>query len=125
MIISFVEQKENSRGYHHLKFLEKKSVDEVLIRTLHTNSGYNLNYENLGNDNVNKNSRRPCLYPWERVILTAKGTINFCPTDWFGKSEVSDYNNNSIKEIWNNNFYNDLRKQHLNNTYNNMFVKIA
>ena len=61
--------------------------------------------------------------PMERVILTAKGTINFCPTDWFGKSEVSDYNNNSIKEIWNNNFYNDLRKQHLNNKYNNMFCK--
>ena len=30
-----------------------------------------------------------------KVILTAKGTINFCPTDWFIKSEVSDYNNNS------------------------------
>ena len=123
MIISFVEQKENSHEISSFKISGKKSVDEVLIRTLHTNSGSNLNYENLGNDNVNKNSRMPCLYPWERVILTAKGTINFCPTDWFGKSEVSDYNNNSIKEIWNNNFYNDLRKQHLNNKYNNMFCK--
>ena len=88
MIISFVEQKENSHEISSFKNFWKKSVDEVLIRTLHTNSGSNLNYENLGNDNVNKNSRRPCLYPWERVILTAKGTINFCPTDWFGKSEV-------------------------------------
>ena len=66
MIISFVEQKENSHEISSFKnFWKKKSVDEVLIRTLHTNSGSNLNYENLGNDNVNKNSRRPCLYLWK------------------------------------------------------------
>ena len=73
---------------------------------------------------INKNeSRRACLYPWERVVLTAKGTLNFCPTDWYGKSEVSDFAKTSIREVWKNNFYNDLRDQHLKNDYKNEFCK--
>ena len=126
IIVSFVEQKENSHEIEDFKeFWKKQSVDDVLIRMLHTNSGSVIK-ENL-KDNDEKNEtlevRRACLYPWERVVLTAKGTLNFCPTDWYGKSEVSDFTKTSIKEVWKNNFYNDLRDQHLNNNYKNEFCK--
>ena len=122
IIVSFVEQKENSHEIERFKeFWQKQSVDEVLIRKLHTNSGSVIK-EN--DSQLNKNeSRRACLYPWERVVLTAKGTLNFCPTDWYGKSEVSDFAKTSIKEVWKNNFYNDLRDQHLANEYKNDFCK--
>ena len=103
------------------EFWQKQSVDEVLIRKLHTNSGSVIKENGL---ELNKDeSRRACLYPWERVVLTAKGTLNFCPTDWYGKSEVSDFAKTSIKEVWKNNFYNDLRDQHLANDYKNEFCK--
>ncbi|MDA8691429.1 radical SAM protein [Candidatus Pelagibacter bacterium] len=122
MIVSFVEQKENSHEIEKFKeFWQKQSVDEVLIRKLHTNSGSVIKENNL---EIDKNeSRRACLYPWERVVLTAKGTLNFCPTDWYGKSEVSDFAKTTIKEVWKNNFYNDLRDQHLTNDYKNEFCK--
>ena len=122
IIVSFVEQKENSHEIEQFKeFWQKQSVDEVLIRKLHTNSGSVIK-EN--DPEINKNeSRRACLYPWERVVLTAKGTLNFCPTDWYGKSEVSDFAKTSIREVWKNNFYNDLRDQHLKNDYKNEFCK--
>ena len=107
IIVSFVEQKENSHEIKQFKeFWQKQSVDEVLIRKLHTNSGSVIK-ENDPETNKSE-SRRACLYPWERVVLTAKGTLNFCPTDWYGKSEVSDFAKTSIREVWKNNFYNDL-----------------
>lgn len=122
IILSFVEQEENSHEIDKFKnFWESKSVDEVLIRTLHTNSGSNVDNKKPLSKQVINEERRACLYPWERVVLTAKGTLNFCPTDWFGKSEVSDFNKTSIRDVWKNNFYKDLREQHLKNKYKNKF----
>lgn len=122
IILSFVEQEENSHEVDKFKnFWESKSVDEVLIRELHTNSGSNLEDKNSPSKQIVNEERRACLYPWERVVLTAKGTLNFCPTDWFGKSEVCDFAKTSIKDVWKNNFYKDLREQHLKNKYKNKF----
>ncbi len=122
MIISFVEQKENSSEIEGFKkFWTDQGADEVLIRRLHTNSGSNLSLKNTNTDSV---KRTPCLYPWERIVLTAKGMLSFCPTDWFGKSEIVDYKNNTIKEVWNNNFYQKIRNQHLCNKFeDNSFCK--
>ena len=63
------------------------------------------------------------LYPWERVILNARGQLAFCPTDWYAKSEVCSYVDNSIEDIWRNNFYKDLRDQHLKCEFSNKFCK--
>lgn len=119
IIVSFVEQSENSHEVESFKnFWETKDVDEVLIRKLHTNSGSNI-YENKEN-NLEEN-RRPCLYPWERVILNARGNLAFCPTDWYAKSELGSYNDNTIKDVWQNKFYNDLREQHRKCNFSNKF----
>ena len=37
------------------------------------------------------------------------GKLNVFPTDWYAKSEICSYENNSIENIWKNNFYSDLR----------------
>lgn len=122
IIVSFVEQKENSHEVEDFKkFWEKQKVDEVLIRKLHSNSG-SVAIEDAKVDNNHEN-RKPCLYPWERVILNARGKLAFCPTDWYAKSELCSYEDNSIKDIWQNNFYNDLRGQHLKCEFSNEFCK--
>ncbi len=121
IIVSFVEQKENSHEVQSFKnYWESKDVDEVLIRRLHTNSGSNL--KNKTNEN-NQNNRRACLYPWERVILNARGKLAFCPTDWFAKSELCSYEENSINDVWKNKFYKDLRDQHITCNFTNKFCK--
>lgn len=122
IIVSFVEQKENSNEIELFKkFWNDNGADEVLIRKLHTNSGSNLDGNN--NKEISIKKRRPCLYPWERIVLTAKGNLSFCPTDWFGKTVMTDYRNTNIKDVWSGKFYNDLRNQHLANEFENQFCK--
>lgn len=130
IIVSFVEQNNNSSEIEEFKnFWNYQGADEVLIRRLHTNSGSNLEKDNIKEKSNFKNSkeneltRRACLYPWERVVLTAKGYLAFCPTDWFGKSVIADYRNESIKNVWQGLFYKDLRKEHQSCNFKNKFCK--
>lgn len=123
IIVSFVEQKENTHEVDDFKkFWDNQDVDEVLIRKLHSNSGSNFDGEIDESDNVEK-KRRPCLYPWERVILNARGQLAFCPTDWYAKSEICHYEDHTIENIWRNSFYQDLRNQHLKCEFSNKFCK--
>ena len=56
IIISFVEQKENTSEIDLFKeYWSKEGADEVLIRKLHTNSGSNKN------DDITSSKRRACL----------------------------------------------------------------
>ena len=122
IIVSFVEQKENTHEVESFReYWQNKNVDQVLIRRLHTNSGSNVNDAVVENDS--EENRRACLYPWERVILNARGKLAFCPTDWYAKSELCSYEKNSIYEVWKNNFYKDLRNQHLKCEFSNKFCK--
>jgi len=127
IITSFVEQKQNFGEAEDFRtFWTENGADEVLIRTLHTNSGSNTNLNELDfkeENNIELSNRRPCLYPWERIILTAKGYLAFCPTDWYGKSIIYDYRNTSIKDIWSGEFYRDLREQHTKCKFSNNFCK--
>ena len=123
LVVSFVEQKINLKESNEFKeYWTTQGVEEVVIRKLHTNSGSNFN-ENIYNKNK-MIERRPCLYPWERVVLTAKGKLNYCPTDWFSLANICDYNETTIKDVWHSNFYKELRSKHLCNKYSdNDFCK--
>ncbi len=79
-----------------IKILKSMGHKVVVIRKLHTNSGSNYNSNIYKKNEVI--ARRPCLYPWERVVLTAKGNLNFCPTDWFGKANICNYRETTIIE---------------------------
>ena len=118
LIVSFVEQELNFKESDEFRdYWTEQGVKEVVIRKLHTNSG-----SNYHSDIYKKNeiiSRRPCLYPWERVVLTAKGNLNFCPTDWFGKANICNFRETTIKDLWHSTFYNQLRNKHICNKYEN------
>ena len=58
----------------------------------------------------------------ERIVLTAKGFfLAFCPTDWFGKSVMADYRKETIKNVWQSIFYQELRKEHQSCDFKNQF----
>ncbi len=121
LVVSFIEQKQNSHEIEDFRNYWKNEigVQDVVIRRLHTNAGVNID---LGH--VQGNVRKPCLYPWERIVLNAKGKLSFCPTDWFGQAVICDYENNTINDVWNSSFYKKLRKQHTcNNFEDNLFCK--
>ena len=124
ILVSFVEQEKNKLEVEEFRrFWNNAGVSEVLIRSLHTNAGSNTNnYSNI-DENKENIKRYPCLYPWERIVLTAKGMLSFCPTDWFGKTKIEDYRNTSIEKVWKSRFYDDLREQHQSCNFTNSFCE--
>jgi MoaA/NifB/PqqE/SkfB family radical SAM enzyme len=118
ILVSFVEQEQNKSEVEDFrKFWNNAGASEVLIRSLHTNSGSNENNHLQNVKNTNGEKRFPCLYPWERIVLTAKGMLSYCPTDWFGKTLLEDFRKKTIREVWTGSFYKNLRDEHLTNTF--------
>ena len=118
IVVSYVELPENKHETDDFeKFWNHNGADYIVIRRLHSCSGAKKDLaEQKRNDN-NSITRRPCLYPWERIVLNPKGWLDFCPSDWVEGSRIIEYKDTTIKEIWNGEFYRDLRNAHLKNDY--------
>lgn len=120
IVISYVELPENSNETSSFeKFWKDNGADYVVIRRLHSCSGAK---ESLAEQRRNENDsikRRPCLYPWERIVLNPKGFLDYCPSDWFDGSRITEYKDTTIKETWNGEYYRELRLAHMSNDYSN------
>lgn len=116
IIVSFVEQELNKNEVQLFKnYWETEGVDTVVIRRLHTAAGSKNILKLL--DDVEE--RTPCVYPWERIILNCEGFLQYCPNCFTNDTSIIDYRKTSIYEIWQSDFYNKLRKAHLDNNYGN------
>ncbi len=118
VVVSYIEQPENRHETVDFeKFWKDQGVDCVVVRRLHSNTG------NLGTvaKRMRKENaeivRRPCLYPWERIVLNPRGFLAFCPADWNHGSTMVDYRKNTIRETWQSVFYRQLREAHLSNDF--------
>lgn len=118
IVISFVEQSANCQETMQFeKYWKEHGADYVLIRRLHSSAG--AIREIADKISVNKdNIRRPCLYPWERILLNPRGELAFCPQDWVHGSILADYRTTTIREVWQGKAYRQLRDEHLKNGFN-------
>ncbi len=119
VVVSYVEQPLNRHETESFdKFWKDAGANYVVVRRLHSCSGAK---EELAAarrvENEATGARRPCLYPWERIVLNARGDLAFCPSDWVHGSFVADYRTTTIKEVWQGEFYRRLRDAHLRNDY--------
>lgn len=118
VVVSFVEQPQNkgeADGFE--KFWKEQGADFVIIRRLHSAAGA---VPAIAETMRAKNAtveRRPCVYPWERIVLNPRGLLSFCPADWTHGSTVTDFRDHTVEEIWQGEFYAALRKAHLTNEY--------
>lgn len=117
IVVSFIKQPENTSEIEAFTgFWEEKGADSVVIRNLHSAAGAVPTI--AANMRIsNKSERRPCVYPWERITVDARGFLAFCPTDWNHGSTIADYRTATIKETWNSEFYSRLRNAHLENNF--------
>jgi MoaA/NifB/PqqE/SkfB family radical SAM enzyme len=118
VVVSFVEQPENmaeAAGFE--MFWKDQGADYVIIRRLHSCSGAVENLAAQRRSALVPIQRRPCLYPWERIAINARGDLAFCPSDWVHGSFVADYRKTSIHAEWQGDFYRRLRQAHLTNSY--------
>jgi hypothetical protein len=88
-----------------------------VIRRLHSNAGALKAIADSMREEQDMEVRRPCLYPWERMVLNPRGYLAFCPADWTHGSSIVDYRNTTISETWKGEFYQKLREAHLANQY--------
>lgn len=118
VVVSYVEQPANKNETAEFeRFWKENGADHVVIRRLHSCSGAKLELADERRRTTSTETRRPCLYPWERVVLNARGELGFCPSDWVHGSVIADYRHTTIHEAWQGEFYQRLREAHLTNNY--------
>ena len=116
VVVSYVEQPLNQGETADFeRYWTDHGADQVVVRRLHSCSGAKT--ELAQERRASAPPRRPCLYPWERMVLNARGELAFCPSDWVHGSVVADYRATTVYEVWNGDFYRRLRGAHLAGDY--------
>lgn len=116
VVVSFVEQPQNAHEAVGFEcFWKDMGADYVVIRRLHSAAGAKSKIaEEMQSCSP---TRKPCPYPWERIVLNAKGFLAFCPAAWQEGSDIVDYHKTTVVETWKNLYYIKLRNAHLKNDF--------
>ena len=69
------------------------------------------------NDEKN-NIESPCSELWRRMYVWWDGKMNPCENDYKSYLKIGNFNENSIKEAWNSEFYKKLREDHISKKRN-------
>ncbi|NKD85344.1 radical SAM protein [Haematospirillum jordaniae] len=118
VVVSFVEQPENTaEAADFERYWKDQGAQYVVMRRLHSCSGAVADVADASRVVQADGVRRPCLYPWERITINARGDLAFCPSDWVHGSYVADYRNTTIHDAWQGAFYRRLREAHQTNNY--------
>jgi hypothetical protein len=118
IIVSFIENPLNLDEIEPFQaYWMAQGVDSVVIRRLHSAAGgvATIAAEMLAQQKAVE--RFPCLYPWERILLNARGELAFCPQDWVHGSVLANYAQQSIREVWQGEAYQSLRRCHQANDF--------
>jgi dTDP-4-amino-4,6-dideoxygalactose transaminase/MoaA/NifB/PqqE/SkfB family radical SAM enzyme len=118
VVVSFVEQPANRHETSEFaRIWRDRGAAQVVIRRLHACSGAKDALAADRRAELSAETRRPCLYPWERMGLNAAGQLFFCPSDWVHGSSLADYRETTMREVWQGEAYQRLREAHLSNNY--------
>lgn len=114
VVVSFIEQPQNIAEIPAFEAQWKAAgASQVVVRRMHSNANSTPHLATGGT----VEARRPCLYPWERLLLTPTGNLAFCPQDWIHASNVADFRTTTIREAWQGEFMRRLREGHLANNF--------
>lgn len=118
VVVSYVEQPQNRHETRDFEtYWKEQGADYVVIRRLHSSAGAVERIASRMRQENRNEARYPCLYPWERILLNPPGDLVFCPQDWVHGSVVCDYRETTIRDVWQGEFYRELRKAHLDNDF--------
>ncbi|MGH9407865.1 MAG: radical SAM/SPASM domain-containing protein [Vicinamibacterales bacterium] len=103
LILSFVRQNNSA---DEQAFIEhwRSVADKIHITELHNWAG-TLNHDS--------DVTYPCYRPWLTFTVLWDGRVSLCCADFDGHTILGDLNSASIEEIWNNDEYRRVRRDHL------------
>ncbi|MGB2599774.1 MAG: radical SAM/SPASM domain-containing protein [Candidatus Omnitrophota bacterium] len=111
IVVSFVESSLNASEKDVFLNFWKDYADYVNVRPVHQAGAL------LGDLRKSKgkkeDERLPCSMLWERLTITYSGDVCYCELDWEIKGKIGNVRDLSIKEIWNSEKYQQLRKLHI------------
>lgn len=117
VVVSFIEQDANRHEVEPFTAFWRSHGVVPIIRREHSAAGAVTRVKWDLWDRLAHEKRRPCVYPWERIVLNPRGFLSFCPADWTKGAEMIDYRTTTIKETWTGSFYRELREAHIKNDF--------
>ena len=63
----------------------------------------------------------PCHILWEKMYIWYDGTCNPCDEDYKSELKMGSFETKSLRELWNSEEYQTLRKSHLSGKRNTCF----
>lgn len=110
--------KNKDESISFLNFWKGKRIDAARIRP----------YENMDQDIIDLNALRPkkqndfkpCIRLWRRMNVCWDGTVVPCCNDYDKIGALGNVESTSLKEIWNNEEYLELRRKHIVNQRSNI-----
>jgi pyruvate-formate lyase-activating enzyme len=118
IVVSYIEQPANAHETADFeRFWREAGAHDVVIRRQHSASGAITTVADELRTKAASRTRRPCVFPWERIVLKPRGVLSFCPADWTHGSSLADYRETTIAALWQGREYDALRQAHLTNVY--------
>jgi len=119
--VSFVRQKDNFHELDAFSHYWRNKVDTVTEREFHQHGGL------IGSQGkyLERTMRRrpPCPYLWNRMIVEHNGDVRFCENDWKVQHKIGSVMEQSLKQIWLSEPYQNLRRSHVRGEFDHPFCK--
>jgi radical SAM protein with 4Fe4S-binding SPASM domain len=115
LFVEMIKMDENRDEVDNFLEFWNGKVDHVILTTYATRAG-----EFEGDEFGAK--PRPCFRLWKQMVITNTGEVATCCNDWNCTSVLGDVRSQSVSEIWQANNINRLRRMHLEDLANEIFL---
>ncbi len=117
IVIQYIPMETNNRQIQQFVHLFKSQInpvwnDKLNITQLH-------NYGRGKEFNIAGEKKFTCEFPWNTMVVLYTGEVVPCCMDFNGDIILGDTNTQSIKDIWNNSSFKDIRKEFMRLDYKN------
>ena len=101
-------------GIDNDKTLDREKFRDFWIkRSDHVTASYPLERWNTYENKEDLSINDPCEFLWDRMYVWFDGKVNPCDADYKSYLSYGNFNDKTIKEIWNGEIIKKLREEHL------------
>jgi radical SAM protein with 4Fe4S-binding SPASM domain len=126
-IIQTIRMKETEKEIEAFKEQWRGIADNILIKKFSVWADQVAGIKNLSEEEQRyfpfRKERFPCSLLFKNVVVLWNGDVVPCCLDYDAKFVLGNVNENTLKEIWNSEKFNELRRNHIDGNYDNPLCK--